>query len=389
MRYILSLIILITMTVSAQNEKSLTQTNKFSFGGDIGLTFTASDYENLGMGFIVRGVGNYIMFNSNDHAIGLRGYGGYGISSGSDDRYTPNEFSTDLYMLAAGGIYSYAASKNISPFIFLGVKFLRIDPKDPDGNSLPNNAANVYDKNIFNLALEFGLKFTLNKNLYGYASINPISLTNDYIDDRGSGDAKDLVIALHMGVMYSFDAPWSKETKYEKERKLPSGVEERRAKEEKVIEEEFTEEVEEELVEEEKEELPELDEKASEAEKKMANIVTELSSKLETGVVNFDYGSTELNRMEYVELDRLYKIISEDEKSKWKIVGYTDNIEPREVHQSLAIQRAYFVLRYFMSKGIERERFDIVVKGEENPVADNSTSEGRAKNRRVEVVKKK
>lgn len=389
MRYIFLLIIFLTNVITAQDKHTLSQSGKFSIGGDVGLTFTASDYKSLGAGVILRGVGNYILIDRNQHMIGLRGYGGYGISSGSDNRFTPGEFSTDLYMLAAGGTYSYSFSKNISPFIFLGLRFLHFSPKDTDGNSLPNNAANSYDKNIFNLAVEFGIKFRLSENLFGYGSINPISLTNDYIDDRASGDAKDLVVALHFGLLYSFNAPWSKESKYDADEQLPSGVEDREAKEEKLIEEESVEtEVDKEVIDEEKEELTEIDE-TSETADEMTNIVTELSGKLDTGAVNFDYGSTELNRMEYVELDRLYNIIANSENSQWRIIGYTDNVEPREVHQSLAIQRAYFVLRYFMSKGIERERFDIVVKGEENPVADNSTPEGRAKNRRVEVVKKK
>jgi len=66
-------------------------------------------------------------------------------------------------------------------------------------------------------------------------------------------------------------------------------------------------------------------------------------------------------------------------------VGHTDSVGADAYNQKLSIQRADAVKNYLVSKGIERNRVYTEGKGEKQPVADNKTSEGRAKNRRVEI----
>ena len=66
-------------------------------------------------------------------------------------------------------------------------------------------------------------------------------------------------------------------------------------------------------------------------------------------------------------------------------VGHTDWIGTEEYNQKLSVRRAEAVKAYLVSKGIERNRIYTEGKGEKQPVADNRTAEGRAKNRRVEV----
>lgn len=404
---LLFLIFPIGLLLSQEIEDNLL-TNKILIGGDVGFTFTSSDYKDIGVGLMIRGVGEYYFYGNNNHRIGARVYGGYGRSTGSDNRFDPDGFSTHLYTIAAGGIYSVQISEAFAPYLFLGLKFLRFNPKDQDGNALPNNSTNEYDRNLVNITAEVGLKYKINDRLYGYSSLIPFSITNDYIDDRASGSAKDYIITLNFGLLYAFDTPWSTDLNSPEVNSLPEGIDPAEAE---LIE--TTSEMDEDLVESdviknsektesvidknesslEAENLDKTLEKDSDTETVLeadmradnANVIEELSHKLDIGKVYFDFGETEFGRMEYVELDRLYSIISDNDRSRWLITGYTDNKEPVQVHQSLGIQRAYFVLRYFMSKGLERERFEIVVKGEANPVGDNSTEEGRAKNRRVEV----
>ncbi len=66
-------------------------------------------------------------------------------------------------------------------------------------------------------------------------------------------------------------------------------------------------------------------------------------------------------------------------------VGHTDSTGPAGYNQSLSVRRAEAVKAYLVSKGIESNRIYTEGKGLTQPVADNSTREGRAKNRRVEV----
>jgi OmpA-OmpF porin, OOP family len=66
-------------------------------------------------------------------------------------------------------------------------------------------------------------------------------------------------------------------------------------------------------------------------------------------------------------------------------VGHTDATGPDGYNQKLSVARSEAVKAYLVSKGIEKSRVYTEGKGEKQPVADNKTKEGRAKNRRVEI----
>lgn len=66
-------------------------------------------------------------------------------------------------------------------------------------------------------------------------------------------------------------------------------------------------------------------------------------------------------------------------------VGHTDSVGTDTYNQKLSVARAESVKSYLQGKGIEKNRIYTEGKGEKQPVADNKTSEGRAKNRRVEI----
>lgn len=66
-------------------------------------------------------------------------------------------------------------------------------------------------------------------------------------------------------------------------------------------------------------------------------------------------------------------------------VGHTDSIGTDAYNQKLSIRRAEAVKKYLVSQGIEAKRIYVEGKGESQPVADNKTKEGRAKNRRVQI----
>jgi OmpA-OmpF porin, OOP family len=66
-------------------------------------------------------------------------------------------------------------------------------------------------------------------------------------------------------------------------------------------------------------------------------------------------------------------------------IGHADSIGSDAYNQRLSVRRAEAVKAYMISKGIEPNRVYTEGKGEKQPVADNKTSDGRAKNRRVEI----
>lgn len=67
------------------------------------------------------------------------------------------------------------------------------------------------------------------------------------------------------------------------------------------------------------------------------------------------------------------------------VVGHTDSVGTDAYNQKLGMRRANAVKTYFLLKGIESNRVYAESKGEKQPVADNKTAAGRAKNRRVEI----
>ena len=68
------------------------------------------------------------------------------------------------------------------------------------------------------------------------------------------------------------------------------------------------------------------------------------------------------------------------------VVGHTDSVGTDAYNMKLGDRRANAVKAYLISKGIEKSRVYSESKGEKQPIADNKTAVGRAKNRRVEIV---
>lgn len=85
-------------------------------------------------------------------------------------------------------------------------------------------------------------------------------------------------------------------------------------------------------------------------------------------------------------VDQIYNLLTQAENSKVEIIGHTDNTGSRDGNYSLSQARAEAVKSFLMQKGIPGTRFQkIDGKGQDEPVADNSTPAGKAKNRRVVI----
>ncbi len=99
----------------------------------------------------------------------------------------------------------------------------------------------------------------------------------------------------------------------------------------------------------------------------------------------FDFDKSVLKPEGRAKLDDLVAKIRDINLEVIIAVGHTDSIGTDAYNQRLSVRRAEAVKAYLVSKGIERNRVYTEGKGEKQPVADNKTKEGRAKNRRVEI----
>lgn len=100
---------------------------------------------------------------------------------------------------------------------------------------------------------------------------------------------------------------------------------------------------------------------------------------------NFGFDSDNFKPETRAALDRNVELMNNRPELTVVIKGYTDSTGPEEYNQKLSERRAMAVYKYFRAKGIAPKRMETIGYGESRPAADNSTREGRALNRRVEV----
>lgn len=122
-------------------------------------------------------------------------------------------------------------------------------------------------------------------------------------------------------------------------------------------------------------------------ESKKEEIVVEENKKeevVELKPVTFAFRSTDLTAEGKAYLDSLALMLKNDKTSRIKIIGHTDSRGSYAYNLQLSRLRAKTVLEYLAKQGVARARMSYDGLGANRPAADNSTEEGRAKNRRVE-----
>jgi outer membrane protein OmpA-like peptidoglycan-associated protein len=102
--------------------------------------------------------------------------------------------------------------------------------------------------------------------------------------------------------------------------------------------------------------------------------------------VFFDTDSYRLKPASGAELDKLYNFLTQNPMLKVELSGHTDNTGSPEYNRELSLQRALAVKSYLAERGIKGSRISAGGYGAEEPVADNDTEEGRAQNRRTELI---
>ena len=100
--------------------------------------------------------------------------------------------------------------------------------------------------------------------------------------------------------------------------------------------------------------------------------------------IEFETGSAKIKKVSNKILDDVVAIMKENPSYKLSINGHTDNVGKADKNQKLSEDRAASVKAYLENKGVEASRLTSAGFGQSQPVADNKTAKGRAKNRRVE-----
>ena len=103
--------------------------------------------------------------------------------------------------------------------------------------------------------------------------------------------------------------------------------------------------------------------------------------------ITFDVGKATIKPESMGEINRIVQLMNENPTLKFSVEGHTDSTGNAASNQTLSEQRSQAIVDKLVELGIAKDRLTAVGKGQNSPIADNSTDEGRAKNRRVEFVK--
>jgi OOP family OmpA-OmpF porin len=104
--------------------------------------------------------------------------------------------------------------------------------------------------------------------------------------------------------------------------------------------------------------------------------------------INFDTNKATIKPESTGIIDQIVELMKSQSSLKISIEGHTDSQGLPAANKTLSLNRAKSVIKAISAGGINQSRMIAVGWGQEKPVADNRTEEGRAKNRRVEIVKK-
>jgi outer membrane protein OmpA-like peptidoglycan-associated protein len=113
---------------------------------------------------------------------------------------------------------------------------------------------------------------------------------------------------------------------------------------------------------------------------------TERGIVAEIAGVQFASGAAKLNASAREALARFSGIVGVYPSLRFKIEGHTDSTGSAETNRNLSLQRAMTVRDYLVGQGVDAASINVEGLGPDQPVADNATSEGRARNRRVEII---
>lgn len=111
----------------------------------------------------------------------------------------------------------------------------------------------------------------------------------------------------------------------------------------------------------------------------------EFNNALSESTILFATSSAEIDASSYALLDQLVATAAKCPDANIEVGGHTDSVGDAGMNQSLSEARANSVVAYLTSKGIATERLAAVGYGENSPIADNDSREGRSINRRIEL----
>jgi len=132
--------------------------------------------------------------------------------------------------------------------------------------------------------------------------------------------------------------------------------------------------------------VAEMEQKVALSAGEMADAIGKVGFVAVPGIL-FDTGKAEVKPESMPAIDEIVSLLKSNKALKVSVEGHTDNVGDKKANQTLSQKRAEAVMKVIASKGIDAKRLKAAGRGDTIPVADNRIEDGRALNRRVELVK--
>ncbi len=232
-----------------------------------------------------------------------------------------------------------------------------------EGNFKSGNGVNTIDGDLWAVTLAPKLNLPLSDSFNLFAKIGGAYMM--------SGDEKDIVPTGSLGAEYALNRNWSLRAEYQRYQDMSDDVVKDMDANFFGVGVNYT--------------FAAAPVVAAVVEPEPEPVLMTKTHKEEYGAGTFEFDSYALTDTAKGRLDNFIGFMNQYPQSNAEITGYTDSSGPAAYNQKLSERRANAVADYIVGGGIDAGRLTVSGMGEENPVADNSTSEGRALNRRVEV----
>src|SRR5674476_460614 len=371
-----------------------TMSNVIGITAEGGITMPFTDYSTSTINYNIKGALEYFIPSRGSGNIGLRVFGQTGFISG---RVAPigsgnptDKFSTKIDILGGQVIYIVSLKDAVYPWVGVGISNIWFNPKDANGNVLPNNFVGNYTKFMLGFNGDLGVRVIISRNMSININGGVVVGKKDYLDDIKTGSNNDMFYTLNAGLSYYFGRAKDSDGDGVPDSRdmcpnTPLGV--------KVDADGCPLDSDGDGVPDYLDKCPntpagvQVDADGCPIKKETVVIVQppEIESLVLSGDANFEFNKATLLPNAYTVLDSLVGTMKKHIEYKWEVGGYTDGVGSVNYNLGLSQRRAQAVVDYLVTKGVNSNNLKVVGYGKSNPIATNDTPEGRAMNRRVEI----
>ena len=357
--FLITITLILTVVLSVSNAQTVTDSWAFGFG------FNYPRYSSVNITALNSNAGAYLSIQRNfSENVGLRLKGGYSHIEGRWNDPLLNQITekTNLITGELDLLYYLVPCAPVSPYLYAGVGV--------NHKTISNGQSIFSDDNKFGSQLNVGggAEFKLSSSWsfvteFGYHWTNNSELDGTIVPTEINGRDSYIVLSAGFNIFFGKGKPSQQCVP------CPGITQEYRDmtdynKIEDMIKKHIPNEVEKVVV--------------------VDRYITAVSDdRLVLVGVNFAFDKSDLLPESFPVLDNAVKLLQNKPELNVEIQGYADNIDTDTYNKKLSEERAQTVKQYLVSKGIASRRLTTVGYGESNPIADNSTEEGRAMNRRI------